>query len=196
MKIKLFNTSIVLSMGFFIITIILMLSYFKQCDLLHCIGDILLLQLSVLLHEFGHLIVINKLGYSCDNKITLHWFGGFVKITKYPINVNEDDFGPISDWKIAVAGPMTNLILCLITHVIIYIFDIPYIKHREYNNFIVWFAHINMMLAIINMIPILGLDGCHVLRYILSKFIKKSGRVSSIIGLGLLVIIFIYIFLI
>src|SRR5687767_9465926 len=64
------------------------------------ISAVLLLFFSVLLHEFGHAIVAQKLGIPVHS-ITLFIFGGVAVIAK-------DAETPGDEFKIAIAGPIVS----------------------------------------------------------------------------------------
>ncbi|HKZ46035.1 MAG TPA: site-2 protease family protein, partial [Thermodesulfobacteriota bacterium] len=67
----------------------------------------------VLIHELSHSYTSNKLGLDIK-EITLFIFGGVAKLTKEP-----DD--PITELKIAVAGPAASIVLAAIFWVLMQI---------------------------------------------------------------------------
>src|ERR687894_2881511 len=64
---------------------------------------ILMLFLSVLLHEYGHSLVAQRLGIEIKD-ITLLPIGGVSRLTSLPER-------PMDEVKIAVAGPLVNVVL-------------------------------------------------------------------------------------
>src|SRR3990167_1882642 len=70
------------------------------------ITSAVLLFACVLIHELSHSYTSNKLGLDIK-EITLFIFGGVAKLTKEP-----DD--PITELKIAVAGPAASIVLAAI----------------------------------------------------------------------------------
>ena len=84
----------------FIVLGILMLVFGKFTSFICCM-------LSVLLHEFGHAFVGKKLGYQL-NTITLFPYGAMLSGKHTP-------FKPKDDIKIAIAGPIVNIVLIIIS---------------------------------------------------------------------------------
>ena len=60
---------------------------------------------SVLIHEFAHFFIAKKCGYNCKN-VSLSAFGAV-------LYGDFDDVDPASAVKIAVAGPLANIILAI-----------------------------------------------------------------------------------
>lgn len=125
----------------------------------------------LLIHEIGHLIIalINKVKVK---EINIFHFGAIIKF-EYNLGID-----PIKEIVISIAGPMSNLILLILSYILVNIFPD--------SQFINVFIEINILLFIINILPILPLDGGRVLRGILYmrgglKFaIKYINNISKI----------------
>lgn len=136
----------------------------------------LMLFTSVLIHELAHGIVSIQSGIKVK-RIALVLFGGIAEME------NEPD-EPKKEFKIALAGPLSNFILAGIFYLLSYIVttrgisDTIYIPLR-------YIANINFILAVFNMMPALPLDGGRVFRAIIwqsTKDLKKATKIISVIG--------------
>lgn len=119
---------------------------------------LLLILLSILLHEAGHIIAMGILGEKPEEIILLP-FGIDMKIRKALLSYPREII-------ISLAGACVNLLVFLIFH--------------RY----VFFAYTNLLYAVINLIPARGLDGGAALEACLLCFLPcdKAGRVSDIVS--------------
>jgi len=129
---------------------------------------------SVLAHELMHSIVANAVGIPVHG-ITLFIFGGVSQMSEEPRQ-------PKDELRIALAGPLTSLVLGGIFWGIFFLAG-------DYSEFVLaisyWLGLINLFLAAFNLIPGFPLDGGRVLRSILwwrSKNLRRSTRTASNIG--------------
>ena len=136
----------------------------------------LLFFLSVLAHELMHSVVAQALGIRVHS-ITLFIFGGVSQMTEEPKQ-------PKDELRIALAGPLTSLVLggvfwsiwLWLGHASEFLTAIAY-----------WLGLINIFLAGFNLIPGFPLDGGRVLRSILwlqSHNLRRATRIASNIGRG------------
>jgi Zn-dependent protease/CBS domain-containing protein len=138
---------------------------------------------SVLLHELMHSIVAIASGIPVKS-ITLFIFGGVSQITEEPAK-------PKVELKIAIAGPLTSILLGGIFWAIFYLVpaSFEYVIAVSF-----WLGLINFMLGVFNLLPGFPLDGGRVLRAILwwrSGNLRRATRWASNAGRG---ISFIFIF--
>lgn len=112
---------------------------------------------SVLLHEFGHAIMAARFNIP-TKKIMLIPFGGIALI-------DGRDLTPRSEFFIAIAGPIVNLIISIFFGAIAYFSSIY---------FIYYIVAINMIMAIFNMIPAYPMDGGRVVRSILELYFGRK----------------------
>ena len=135
--------------------------------------------ISALLHELGHAFVAHKLGYRLQ-QISLLPFGAELSLT-------DDKFVKNDEIKVAIAGPIVNLILIVICVALWWLFPITY-----YYTDIFVFA--NAVTFIFNLLPIFPLDGGRVFRALVSKkkdAIQTEGIVSrTAICLSMLFFVF------
>ncbi|HEY9620386.1 MAG TPA: site-2 protease family protein [Crinalium sp.] len=137
----------------------------------------LLLFGSVLLHELGHSLVARSQGITV-NSITLFLFGGIASI-------DQESKTPGQAFQVAIAGPAVSFILFLVLWPLssVLAFSAPSAAIiRE-------LAHINLVLAIFNMIPGLPLDGGQVLKAAVWKVtgsrlkgVRWAARIGQALG--------------
>lgn len=122
---------------------------------------------SILLHEFGHMFAARYYGIAVK-EIVLLPIGGMTHLKRQPET-------PGQEIMISLSGPLVNL---LIAFVLIPFLpgqvpvwrSIPFFLRVESLNFIFFLHSINIMLAIVNLIPAFPMDGGRVLRGMLELF--------------------------
>lgn len=169
---------------FALMTFMLATSYFPQNypdwgpTLWWVVGTIvvLLLFVSVLLHELCHSLVSISLGMPVS-KITLFIFGGVAQIEGEPDQ-------PMKELKIALAGPAMSVVLALIFLLVAAISESA--GAPQYVSVLFGFlGNINLMLMVFNMVPAYPLDGGRVLRAILWHWkgdMQGATRTASSLG--------------
>jgi Zn-dependent protease len=138
---------------------------------------------SVLTHELAHSIIANRNGVIIK-KIILFVFGGVASLTHEPNKPNVE-------LKIAVAGPLTSIILSGLFFVLSYALQyvwLPIAVGLQY------LSIINLALATFNLIPGYPLDGGRILRALLWKRLglERSTVVAARLGMavGYLIVLF------
>lgn len=117
----------------------------------------------LLLHEYFHGLVAKKLGYKIG-KIKLLATGA-------ELEAESDEFSFDDEIKIAISGPLFNLILSLL-------FVVAWWLVPESYNFTLDLCVINLALFSFNMLPIFPLDGGRVLLACLSKKLVRKQAVK------------------
>lgn len=125
--------------------------------------------ISILIHELAHAFIALKKNYFVS-EVKIDVLYGFASMDIS--NIPERD-----SWKIALAGPISNLILSVIAVLIGSFYDFEFLSQL----FV-----INILLFMFNILPIYPMDGGRILRDIL--FMKMSSRklakkISSIVSL-------------
>ena len=123
----------------------------------------------LMLHEFAHVLVSERLGYRMKK----------IKIMPYGIAIDGDfEFLlPKDEVKIAIAGPLINLFLWIVLVGVWWLFPSTYSA-----TYVI--ANSSLFTAVINLIPIFPLDGGRVLHGILSLKLTQSNayRVVRIVS--------------
>ena len=137
---------------------------------------VLLLLLSVLLHEIGHLAVARAFGLPVRS-ITVTLLAGFTEITEPPQT-------PAREYAVAVCGPMVSLLLA--GAAVAGAAACP--EDSIAQLLLEGAAATNGAIGVLNLLPGLPLDGGRVLRSVvwqLGKDAEKATRVSARAGMGL-----------
>ncbi len=139
------------------------------------LGEMLLVFAVVLLHEAGHVLVARSLGITV-REVELLPFGGVAKLDNF---FSAD---PGVETRIAVAGPLNNLVLA------------GFVLFWQRFPFWQWpaapfFLQCNLAMAAVNLLPVLPLDGGRILRAWLSRRSGYRPATERIVRLGKLVAI-------
>ena len=131
-----------------------------------------------IIHELGHLLTGLTLGMKPE-KIELKLFGLSVSfkisIDEYNKKIKKANMLEVKKIIVALAGPITNLLIILIAN---------FIHLNDYQKNMIIYS--NLLLILINMLPIFPLDGGRVLKGLLhiilgkNKAEKYSNKISFI----------------
>ena len=164
------------------------------------LGIVVIFFLSVVLHEFSHAVVMSLFGIKVK-KIKLMFFGGYTEAMEgYG---DHDTWSPFKDFCISFAGPFSNFLIAIIMYTAFFdqslykIFNVVTgsgtfdVQINTINYLIIYTVFFNLIIGIFNLMPVLPLDGGHVLRAILRGCFKKKwiadlvpGLLSLAAGLG------------
>jgi len=147
-----------------------------------------LLFASVLAHEIAHSLTARAFGIPVRS-ITLFLFGGVS-------NIERDPESPISEFLIAVVGPVTSLVLGAVLLILggttfgtlnTTLSDPVAIvaQMSPVTTLLLWLGAINIILGLFNLIPGFPLDGGRVLRSIfwaITDNIRSATRLASYVG--------------
>jgi Zn-dependent protease len=129
----------------------------------------------VLLHEFGHSLVAQRLGIEVPD-ITLLPIGGLARLKTLPEN-------PWDEVKIAIAGPLVNVVLAPIFFIAAALIGADLLRPvnvleggASVGQIIAYLGIINIALATFNLIPAFPMDGGRILRGLLAT---RYGAVRS-----------------
>lgn len=111
----------------------------------------------LLIHEYAHFFVARMLGYNLD-KITFSFYGAEIK--------GKNHFLKSHEILIALAGPITNLVLCIVVIASWWVFPLLY-------GYTVFFVSVNLYIAIFNLLPVFPLDAGR----ILLNALKSKGKI-------------------
>lgn len=149
--------------------------------------------LGLTLHEYAHALVADKLGDKTprfQGRLTLNPFVhidpvGFIMILIFkfgwakPVQTNPSAFKHYykDDLKVSIAGPIANLVVAFFSAVLLMLY-VKLMPTTSLDSSINWIVSeililslsINCTLFVLNLIPIPGFDGFHVLRDLFPKF--------------------------
>ncbi len=145
---------------------------------------IVALFLCVLLHEFGHSLVAQRLGIEIHS-ITLLPIGGVSNLESLPEK-------PADEVKISVAGPLVSVVLALFFFGVgLLLGAVPSIPADDLftgfgsvGQFFFNLGFLNILLAVFNLLPAFPLDGGRILRGLLATRLEavRATDISSTIG--------------
>jgi len=138
---------------------------------------------SVLLHEFGHAAACWRSGIPC-REITLHVLGGAAMAEiDYSTSVKNKYWGKM-ELQLALAGPAVSFLLALGFFLLAAISGFPY--------FLLLIALVNAFIMVLNLLPILPLDGGRALRAAITYFhgFDTGTRVTRWVSRLLLLVFF------
>jgi Zn-dependent protease len=136
-------------------------------------GVALLFAVSVLLHELAHSITAIRMNLPV-RRVTILFFGGVSEISREPQTAART-------YLVSVAGPLMSLVLSCLGFAAIVAID----PHGTAKDLIGIFAALNGLVAAVNLLPGLPLDGGHVLRaavWQLTGSAVKGTRVAAHAG--------------
>ncbi len=128
---------------------------------------------SMCARELAHSFVAVNRGMPVRS-VTLYVFGGAPRIT-------EQDTRPIPELLVAVAGPVSSLIIAGIFYALSY--ALAGLGPPMPAEFMQWLFFFNLMMALFNLIPAFPLDGGRGLRAILLMTLSDYGRATRIAAL-------------
>ncbi|MGH3106448.1 MAG: site-2 protease family protein, partial [Rubrobacteraceae bacterium] len=131
------------------------------------VGIIVALFVCVLLHEFGHALMAQRLGIETAD-ITLLPIGGLARLKSLPDR-------PWDEVKIAIAGPLVNVVLAPIFFGIVLLLGGSLTMPtnilegvQSAGQVFAYLGYINVALVLFNLIPAFPMDGGRVLRGLLA----------------------------
>lgn len=138
----------------------------------------------VVLHEYGHALTARRYGIKTMD-ILLTPIGGIARLSGMPKK-------PIQEFVIAIAGPLVNVAIMLITMVYLY-FAIDANSEElleeliiidSFSELMLYVFFLNFILFAFNLIPAFPMDGGRILRSLLSFKMSrlKATRIASVIG--------------
>lgn len=156
MNIRVKNTNIVINVFILFIFVI----YFIYGYIL----EIIIMMMSILIHEFSHITIARLYGVEI-NEVEMFPFGGIARYKNIRLT------SPKEEILICIAGPLSNLIIILFFILL---------KNFQFNICIVnYIVEVNTLIFILNILPIFPLDGGKILRSILSLYIGyKSATIK------------------
>ncbi|MBU5590479.1 site-2 protease family protein [Clostridium sp. MSJ-4] len=184
----------------------------RNFNILHMILMIPAILIGFTFHEYAHAVVADRLGDKTprfQGRLTLNPINhidpiGFIMILivgfgwAKPVQVNPSAFKNYykDDLKVSLAGPIANLLVAISSALILALFMI-FVKFTDGNKItsiitliINYMIHINVMLFFLNLMPIPGFDGFHIIRDLFpSKFYKYADTIHRYQNIILIIFI-------
>jgi Zn-dependent protease/CBS domain-containing protein len=141
---------------------------------------VLFLFIFVVFHELAHSVIARHYGIKV-RKIILYPIGGVSEIEEIPDN-------PSQEWRMAIAGPLTSLVLGATLLAVSLIISSQTITFATFagntGNFLTDLAILNILLGVFNLIPAFPMDGGRVFRALLAERLKFSDATRYAVYLG------------
>ena len=141
----------------------------------------------VLAHELGHALVANRSGLRAKFIILLP-IGGITQMDDSQPAVDPGQTAWKRDIKIALAGPLTNLLIAVVSGAILLAFvpqanlwTWPYVHSSNLLRSLVW---MNLYLAGFNLLPAYPMDGGRVLRALFSRRMEPILATRRAVSIG------------
>ncbi len=163
-------------MWHFITLMIFFRGAFQADNLMFGVAILLVASASVFLHEMGHALTSRHFGL--QPTVVLTGFGGFT--AHQPARTLRDDF------LVVAAGPTMNFAIAAVLYGLLLAGAVG--VETPVGRLMQFASGLNIYWGVYNLLPILPLDGGHLLRVLLRRFIRKSlkaDRWTHRIGLGL-----------
>lgn len=171
MSFRLFGVSVDVQLGFWLSAALLGYGILAGGQYQLFLVWILVVFLSVLMHEFGHALAIKR--HRIEPEITLHFMGGTTTWRSLlPL-------GRLQHVLISLAGPFAGFFVAGVLHLLLRyvpgLHTLPPMLLRGVDMLI----QVNVVWGILNLIPVLPFDGGHVLEHALGP---RRGRLTAAIS--------------
>ncbi len=151
--------------------------------------SVILIFLCVVIHELSHSLLARKYGVKVKDIVLLP-IGGVSEMEELPQKPDEEIF-------VALAGPVTSILLALIFY-LAFVFFTPGIRNLKISifqgNLLLNLFFINLILALFNLLPAFPMDGGRVLRGFLGLRMDLLKATRIAVGIGEIFAIFLFFF--
>lgn len=176
-----------------------MFNFFTNVGIIESISFIIVMLISLSFHEFSHAFIAYQLGdmtAKYNDRLTLNpikhldpvgtiffLIVGFGWAKPVPINTYNFQNKKLGIMLVSLAGPLSNLLLALIGHIFLIIF-----QNEIMMIFFTYLIIINLALMAFNLLPLYPLDGEKIFGYFISESMQYDiQKNSTFILLGLLI---------
>lgn len=121
---------------------------------------------SILVHEMGHAVAIRRYGF--PSEIVLHGMGGYATSRGF------------TTWRnvwVSFAGPLAGFVLggiVLGTELLIAQYRAEWLANYDVRVFFYCLKFINFYWGLVNLLPVLPLDGGHIMQALMMKYWRKK----------------------
>lgn len=151
------------------------------------IGWIMIAHFFVTIHEYGHILMGRKMGYTCEQTLLTPIGGVAIFDSKM------ESISPKQEIMLAIAGPMTNFIWVGIFYLIACILNVPYIiSISSFSNILSTLGSLNLFIGCFNLCPAFPMDGGRICRSVLSHYMSKyhATKICLYVGLAVFILLF------
>jgi Zn-dependent protease len=178
--------------AFFVVILVLGLVYLATP--LYLVTWVVIATASILLHEFGHAIAFRLFGLR--PRVALVGFGGLTSADS--ADPSAEDFTPIRHIIVSLAGPLSALLLL----------GLPALLLAEANGFDPWtslglrrsldpaeiilgqIVYINVGWSLLNLLPVLPLDGGNVVAALFEMVARDKGRrIANVVSIAIAAVV-------
>ena len=134
---------------------------------------VMCLFVSIMVHELGHALMGEAFGW--PSEVLLYWCGGLA------LSQRQHDRTPWREIAVSLAGPFAGFGLFGLTVGIDYL--LPHERHLNVSLILIYLVYINLWWGLINLLPVLPLDGGHVCQSLLIWCgFRNPVRIAAMIG--------------
>jgi len=171
-----FGIPIELHITFLVLMLLIyIVAFFKIIPAINLLTALLitLVFVTVVIHELSHSYLAKRYGIKID-RIVLLPIGGLSEMEEIPKD-------PAQELRIALAGPVSNLVIALISYIVLILFGSS--LSAVLLGVLYYFTIINLILGLFNLLPAFPMDGGRILRAFLAErmsFIKATKLAANI----------------
>ena len=171
-----FGIPIELHITFLVLMLLIyIVAFFKIIPAINLLTALLitLVFVTVVIHELSHSYLAKRYGIKID-RIVLLPIGGLSEMEEIPKD-------PAQELRIALAGPVSNLVIALISYIVLIIFGSS--LSAVLLGVLYYFTIINLILGLFNLLPAFPMAGGRILRAFLAErmsFIKATKLAANI----------------
>lgn len=173
MRFRLLGTPVRIRLGFLLVISVLGSSLITR-GWEHLAVWVGIVAVSVLVHEFGHVIALRR--YGADPSVELVWSGGLTSSTlTRPLPMNESI-------TVSLAGPLSGIMLGFFVELLLINVDSGwggFLREQSW--------YVNIWWSLLNLLPIYPLDGGHIVQELLSAGNESKRRWIAVLGFGLII---------
>lgn len=171
MSFRLFGVSVDVQLGFWLSAALLGYGILSKQQYQLFLVWIVVVFLSVLMHEFGHALAIKR--HRIEPEITLHFMGGTTTWRSLlPL-------GRLQHVLISLAGPFAGFFVAGLLHLVLSYVPALYALPAMLLSGMEMLIYVNLWWGALNLIPVLPFDGGHVLEHALGP---RRGRLTAAIS--------------
>jgi Zn-dependent protease len=165
---RVFGVYLRVDIGVFLVAAIFVLNGLQQPGFGGVVDEItfvILLFLSIYLHEMGHALGARLFGISTLD-VTLTFFGGYARLSRSPRTT-------VEEIVVSFAGPAANLLIAVVLYYYLTSSQAAGVSDHSWQ--ILWrLVYANAFLGVFNLLPGYPLDGGHIAQAVLARFMRRS----------------------